>query len=91
MGLMDLTSQDFEKAKDLLKLLGIFGITEEDLRYLPEAIKRVKSMDAPKEYKLPENYKEKTDEDAKKALNFADLFGRFSKQIEEIYPDEPKQ
>ena len=91
MGLMDLTSQDFEKAKDLLKLLSIFGITEEDLRYLPEAIKRVKSMDAPKEYQFPENYKSKTEEDAKKAINFADLFGKFSKQIEEIYPDEQKQ
>ena len=90
MGLSDLSVEEFEKAKDLLKLLGVFGITEEDLRYLPEAIKKVKSMDAQKEYQVPKDYQEKTKEANKKALTAEDLFGMFSKQIEEIYPDEPR-
>lgn len=88
MGLADLTTEEFEKAKELLKLLGVFGITESDLRYLPEALKLVKESNMaitrkPTQEeitKIKSKYEQMQNaEQALKALR--------DEKIEEFYPD----
>ena len=88
MGLSDLSTQEFEKVKELLKLLGVFGISEDDLRYLPEAIKKVKSLDQPKQYTPSDELKKQFEDKKINATTAEDFVKSFSKDIEEIYPNE---
>ncbi len=93
MGLADMTVEELEKAKEFLKMLSFFGITEEDLRFLPEAIQIVKNMKNNKS-NLVENTRIAlvSDEEKKKIEQaFKDkgldlMFEQFTREEEEFYP-----
>ena len=67
MGLTELNSEDFLKLQELVKLLSVFGITEEDLRYLPQALKIVKEGNLPNKPKTMSEEEKKDLEDKKKS------------------------
>ncbi len=88
MGLEDLSTQEFEEIKKLLKILGVFGITEEDLRYLPEALKLVKnSSTIYKPQTISEKDKQKLEEKKQKTITPEEFFKQFETDIEEFYPN----
>ena len=88
MGLTELNADEFMKLQELVKLLSVFGITEEDLRYLPEALKIVKnggSINAPKTMSKEE--KKNLEEKMQKTLTPEEFMSQFKGDIEEFYPN----
>ena len=87
MGIVDLTQNDFIELQKLVKLLGVFGISEEDLRYLPEALKIVRDgglTSTPKTMSKEE--KVALEEKIKKILTPEEFFEQFKDNVEEFYP-----
>ena len=88
MGLVDLTQEEFEKTKELLRLLGTFGITEDDLRYLPEAIKKIKETQVQyKPREMTKDEKHDLEERKKKVLTPEEFFDQFKTEVEDFYPN----
>ena len=88
MGLTELNADEFMKLQELVKLLSVFGITEEDLRYLPEALKIVKnggSIATPKT--MSEKDKKNLEEKMQKTLTPEEFMSQFKGDIEEFYPN----
>lgn len=88
MGLTELNADEFMKLQELVKLLSVFGITEKDLRYLPEALKIVKnggSIATPKTMSKEE--KLDMEEKMKKTITPEEFMSQFKGDIEEFYPN----
>jgi hypothetical protein len=88
MGLTELNADEFMKLQELVKLLSVFGITEEDLRYLPEALKIVKNgglVNTPKTMSKEE--KKNLEEKMQKTLTPEEFMSQFKGDIEEFYPN----
>jgi len=88
MGIVDLSQEDFLKLKEIVRLLGTFGISEEDLRYLPEAIKIVKASKLPKESpKISEEIKKELEDKKEKVFSAEEFISQFKSDVEEFYPN----
>lgn len=87
MGLNDYSNEEFEKLKELVKLLAFFGITEEDLKKLHEVINNPQSnqvhYEMSKEAKM-ELDKKKEDQTLLTPERFLEMF---TQTTEEFYPD----
>ena len=77
MGLMDLTEEKLAKIKELLELLSFFGITEDDLKYLPEALKLVKENSMPKKFTMTDKEKSELEDKKKKTLTPEEFIEHF--------------
>ena len=78
MGLMDLTDEQIAKLKEMLKILTIyFGITEEDLKYLPEALKFIKENSVPKKFTMTDKEKSDLEDKKKKTLTPEEFIEHF--------------
>lgn len=87
MGLTELTSEEFLKLQELVKLLSVFGITEDDLRYLPQALKIVKEGNAPSKTIITEEEKKAIENKFKNITKPEDFVKSFESEIEEFYPN----
>ena len=87
MGITDLTQEDFAKLQELVKLLSVFGITENDLRYLPKALKIVENAQLPKKVELTEEEKKEMREKFDNALTPEKFMENFRGDIEEFNPN----
>ena len=86
---MDLTDEQIAKLKEMLKILTVyFGITEEDLRYLPEAIKIVKGSQLPlKPITLDDKQKKEIEQKYQNAYTPEEYLNGFKNEVEEFYPN----
>ena len=79
----------WKKRQELLETLKEFGITEDDLKYLPEALKIVKNRELqPKEQKfVPTADEKKKIQENKESKNTPqDFISQFSGEKEQFYP-----
>lgn len=88
MGLTELNADEFMKLQELVKLLSVFGISEEDLRYLPQALKIVKEggiVEKPKE--MSKEDKKNLEEKMQKTITPEEFMSQFKGDVEEFYPN----
>ncbi len=87
MGLKELDANKLNELKHFLELFEFFGITEDDLKYLPEALKKVKEMENPSKRELTEEQKKKIEEKNKNSMTMEDFYNKFNTDIEEFNPN----
>ena len=87
MGLTDLNKKELKELQKFIKLLGVFGITEEDLRYLPQAIKQVKENALPSKIQLTESEKKEIKQKYETKMTPQQWLDTFSGDIEEFTPN----
>lgn len=85
MGLKDYKT--YKKRQELLELLSSFGITEEDLKYLPSALKIVKEGNINKPVEITDEQKKKIKDKLDKTLTPEQMIQAFAGETEEFYPN----
>ena len=94
MGLKDLTHKQFKEFKKFLAFFDILGVSEEDLRQIPNIKTAMEKLDALKTNRAPvvlsENEQKAITEKFKDKMTPEQIMAAFAKETEDFYPDGRK-
>lgn len=89
MGLTNMSVEEFQKLQEMLKFLETFGITEDDLKEIPNMIKFYKEF-ANTRTSIPrktEKEKQLMEMQNSKIAKPEDIINMFADDVEEFYPN----
>lgn len=87
MGLVDLSAEELKDLQKMLKLLSVFGITEENLRELSSILNNKENTLTHAREEKDKEIVEKNEKNMVGKHTFEEYVSMFTGDIEEFYPD----